>query len=354
MRRVGPAILFALVTSCAVAAHAEDLSGQPGRRNAWFVLPVVFSLPETSLAFGVTGGLHLVRPGLKTSSITPTVFYTVNRQSYGELIVQLFDSERTAISGELRAADFPYDFYGIGPLATKDAKESYAAQYAEVLLAREWEVVRGLRLGPKLHVRGERIADVQPSGNLASGGVPSGDYRAAGLGPTVTFDRRDDLFWPTTGAFVEVWALAYAAEGGRTFARASLEARRFTPLGGGHVLGVDVAAKAAAGDVPFTLLPRLGGARGLRGYYDGRWRDRCLWSTQAEWRFPIAWRVRGTAFAGVAGVAPSLARVGETRPRPAGGVGLRFRLTSTGLNVSGDVAFGEDGPLTYLTIGEAF
>ena len=133
-----------------------------------------------------------------------------------------------------------------------------------------------------------------------------------------------------------------------------MHGRHFLALGRGHVLGLDGRVEAAGGDVPFTLLPAIGGSSGLRGYLEGRWRDRWLWAAQGEWRFPIAWRLRAAVFGGVSGVAPSLARLGETRARPAGGLGLRFRLTSTGLDVRGDFAVGEDGAFTYLTIGEAF
>lgn len=335
-------------------ARAEEVSAGKARKNVWFVLPVVFYLPETSLAFGATGALHLVRTDRETSSVQPSVVYTLERQSYAEIIYQLFDSERTAIAGSIRAAHFPYQFYGIGALAREDAEERFTSRYAELLVAREWQVSKGLRLGPKLHARAEEVVEVEASGLLAASSAPSADYRAAGLGATLTYDDRDDLFWPTRGTLVEAWALAYAANAERTFARGSLAARRFVPLGGGHTVGIHARVDAAGGDVPFTLLPRVGGASGLRGYYEGRWRDRFLWSTQSEWRFPIAWRLRGTVFGGVAGVAPSLARIDDTRARPAGGLGLRMRVTSTGLNVRADVALGEDGPFTYLTIGEAF
>ena len=315
---------------------------------------MVFSLPETSLAFGVTGGLHLVRPGQRPSSVTPTVFYTLKRQIYGEVAWQLFDSSGV-LTGALRAARFPGNFYGVGPATPEQAKDDYTTRYIEALVSREWTIVGAFRVGASVHLRDEDLVAVTAGGTLASSGLaPAATYLAAGFGPVATYDDRDDLFWPTRGSLLQAWALAYAADRGRTFARGSFAGLTFLPLGGHQALGLEAHLEAAGGDVPFTLLPTIGGPLGLRGYEAGRFRDRFLWSTQAEWRFPLAWRFAGTLYGGVAGVSPGLGRIGETRPEPAGGAGLRFRLTSTGLNIRLDLAAGREGGLFYATLGEAF
>ena len=52
-----------------------------------------------------------------------------------------------------------------------------------------------------------------------------------------------------------------------------------------------------SGDVPFYALPTLGGSRELRGFIDGRFRDRSLWFLGLEWRLwviPRGFRIPGT------------------------------------------------------------
>jgi hypothetical protein len=321
--RVLGLVAAAFVVLPALASGEEG--GDGGSGAAWFGLPVLFYLPETSTGFGALGGVHLVQPGTRPSSVELDAVYTLEHQFSTDAMLQLFDQEGNALLVTAVGAYFPYRDYGSGPAATRSAEERYATRYAELLLAREWAVGPALRVGPRLHLRAEELVEAEPGGRIATGALPFRDYRVAGVGLSLTWDDRDDPFWPTRGTWVEAWALGYAGHGARPFLRGSGAVRRY-----------------------------LGGARGLRGYYEGRWRDRLLWSSQAEWRFAIVWRLEGTVFAGVGGVAPSRRRSCDTRPRPAGGAGLRLRVTSTGLHLRLDVATGQDGPAGYLTLGEAF
>jgi len=51
------------------------------------------------------------------------------------------------------------------------------------------------------------------------------------------------------------------------------------------VLAFGFFTQSSAGDLPFFLLPTLGGSRTLRGYIDGRWRGRAAWTAATEYRF---------------------------------------------------------------------
>lgn len=87
----------------------------------------------------------------------------------------------------------------------------------------------------------------------------------------------------------------------------------------------------------------------MRGYRSGHFRDTALWAVQTEYRFPVAWRVKGTVFASAGEVAPD---VGPTLFRDvelAARVGARFQLTDSGLHGRRDVAYSARG-----SVGEAF
>jgi hypothetical protein len=51
------------------------------------------------------------------------------------------------------------------------------------------------------------------------------------------------------------------------------------------VVAVRARIEQLAGDIPFYGLPTLGGSKDLRGFIDGRFRDRSLWLAGLEWRF---------------------------------------------------------------------
>ncbi|MFP8874166.1 MAG: BamA/TamA family outer membrane protein, partial [Myxococcota bacterium] len=50
-------------------------------------------------------------------------------------------------------------------------------------------------------------------------------------------------------------------------------------------LAIGAFAQGSLGSMPFYLLPALGGTHTLRGFVDGRWRDRAAWQAAAEYRF---------------------------------------------------------------------
>jgi len=96
------------------------------------------------------------------------------------------------------------------------------------------------------------------------------------------------------------------------------------------------------GDTPLLELGRFGGSETMRGYFEGRYTDRNLFSTQVEWRQKISplWGV--TAFVGVGGVAPTINQFSIDTARPAVGVGVRFLIDKKeDLNLRLDFGFGQ-------------
>jgi len=187
--------------------------------------------------------------------------------------------------------------------------------------------------------------------------LPGADgFSALGFGASVTWDSRDQVLWPTRGAFAQGWYLHFPSGIGRNdgYSRGSAEARIFLPLGRGRVLGLAAFLEEAHGATPFTLLPKLGSTRYLRGIREGRYRDRVAWAAQAELRLPLAGRVAGAVFGSFGDVGPDLEALTADTLKVAGGAGLRLRLTDQGANLRLDVAGSGTGPEVYLLLLEAF
>lgn len=325
--------------------------------TAWFGIPVVFWSPETRLGFGGTGGVHHRLEGApRASSAFLTGVYTIEEQGSLDLAGELYLGGGALFTGRARLVIFPDRFYGLGTHAHETHEERFTRRYAEAYGAFELPVLRGLRAGARFDARREAIVDVEADGALASGAVAGADgFWAVGLGPSVTWDTRDSAFWPTRGTFAQGMALLYPGTGGRApFRRAGIEIRRFVPLGARPVLGLAGAIDAASEATPFTLLPRLGSTRYLRGFREGRYRDLRSWWAQTELRVPVAGRLSLTAFGALGDVAPGFSDFELGSTKAAGGLGARWRVSDQGAHVRVDVAASRDGLSLYVLLLEAF
>jgi hypothetical protein len=376
MRAIVPVLLAVLLCGAAPPRDGStrerpgsDPSAEPGARVAaveappaqgtsWFALPVLFWLPETKLGFGATGGVHHHLGGAaRPSSAFLTAVYTLEGQGSLDLAADVYGAAGAVLSGRARLVYFPDAFYGIGPRTTIGDREEFTRRFAEATTALEWPIgTPHLRAGPRVDLRREIIADVAADSRLASGEIPGSDgFSAAGAGASVSWDTRDSTLWTTSGSYVQASFLAYPGVGEQPrFARGGVEGRAFLPLGAGRVLGFAAATEAASRETPFTLLPRLGSTRYLRGYREGRYRDRLSWWAQSELRVPLAWRLSAVGFAAVGDVAPSARDLSLETVKLAGGAGLRVRLTREGANVRIDVAASRAGVELYVLVLEAF
>ena len=109
------------------------------------------------------------------------------------------------------------------------------------------------------------------------------------------------------------------------------------------------------GTVPFNRLPELGGAKLLRGYYEGRFREKNLLALQGEFRSPLYKRFGFTLYAGAGAVAREFSGLTEARWKWTAGAGLRFRLRrDSRLNLRLDVAGNHETFGVYFLGLEAF
>ena len=347
-------------SATAPAPTAAGPAAPPARGISWFALPFLFWLPETRIGFAAASGIHFRLPGVeRASSVFLGAAYTLNHQSSVDLSTELALRSGTLLTARLRFVDFPDAFYGIGPSTPTSARETYTRRWSQGLFGAEFALDSGgkLRIGPRLDLRAERNSDVQPGGLIASGAVEDATgFTAVGLGGSAVWDTRDVPLFPHHGTFAELWYLQYPEALGhhRAFSVLSLEGRWFHPAGGDRVLAAAAYAEQAFGDVPFTLLPKLGSSSYLRGWLDGRFRDQLATAAQVELRVPIWDRFWGVGFFSLGEVARDLGALRLDALRVAGGLGLRFRLTPEGADIRFDVAEGGAGLQVYVLLLEAF
>ncbi len=109
----------------------------------------------------------------------------------------------------------------------------------------------------------------------------------------------------------------------------------------------------ADGILPFYLMGTLGGSSTLRGFRDFRFRDRHLLALQAEYRFEILTALDGAIFYDAGQVAPTLDRFRWRDFERDWGFGFRFGGNG-GVFLRLDLAYGGEGPRTWLRFGHVF
>ncbi len=332
-------------------------------KNRFVGAPLVYYTPETHLSFGGAFSYILRIAGCdkktRPSSISPLVIYTQLKQFKAELKTDLyFKDNRYHLESKIKTQKYPDKFFGIGNSTLKDDEESYTLKDNELDIAFSKAIGKGFNIGLEYRFADWRIVNKKEGGLLDSGGfIGSNKGTLSGLSVFVNHDTRDNIYYPMQGDYIVLDALVYPAFLGSTykFATFSLDVRKYATLFKTHVAAVQVLVKIQTGTVPFTELARMGGQNLMRGYFDGRFRDKNLMAVQAEYRMPLFWRFGLVGFAGAGNVSPKIDRSLHKDIKASYGFGLRFLFDKKEkIQVRFDYGMGKGTSGFYASIFEAF
>jgi outer membrane protein assembly factor BamA len=189
--------------------------------------------------------------------------------------------------------------------------------------------------------------------------VPGRDgYHISGFGGSFTYDTRNNAFSPDQGEMLQFYFNRFAHYFGSDYDYTNfvLDLRKFIMIYRHEVLAIQAYGFFNAGETPLRSLALLGGANFMRGYYQGRYRDKNLGIVQSEYRIPLFWRFGATVFGDLGNVAPNLAGINFQGIKYSYGGGIRFALNPTEkLNLRLDYGIGEGKSNGfYFQLGEAF
>ena len=343
----------------------DGTSRKPGQDITPLLVPIPFK--NTQVGWGLAlmaGAIHRFDPDttLKPSTGMAGGFYTENG-SWGLMAVEMarLQGDAWRLRAMLSHFSVRYDFYGVG----EDAGE--AGRSIPLQQEMDFVYVSALRrlaprfyLGPTVLWMRTSVELREPPGSAIEP-LPEDLARSDLVAPGIDgeFDSRDDDYWPTSGSYAKLRGSFYsdALGSSRTFQRylAAWSWYSRTPAVR-TILAANVNVAGAAGDVPFYALPSIGAGRfPLRGYTQGRYRDRVMTTVQVEVRHHLENRLGATAFAGFGQVAPDAGAIFEAQVLAAGGLGVRYQLARQyPMHMRLDYAWGRDGGLFYFSVGEAF
>jgi outer membrane protein assembly factor BamA len=244
----------------------------------WFAYPFAFYSPETSLAFGAGGILSFKlsdRFGSKPSSITASGYYTINNQ-YNITIqpeIYLAEDKYKVWSKFNYAKEFDF-FYGVGNSSPEIENDKYLQENFLFQFKIQPKLFdERLNLGINYEFRRMNVADTKGNPYLdsatyrgSSGGLTSG------LGLAVSWDSRDNIFYPSTGGYYEFSSSNFGEFIGSDFnySKFIFDFRRFFSLPINHIVALQTYFMIETGSAPFYDLALLGGDRLMRGYLLGR------------------------------------------------------------------------------------
>ncbi len=354
--------LCVLCSTCGVARQLVSLEPDTTQRSVsrLFPLPILFYTPETGVAGGAAA-LLLMRDTLapRPSTLTANVIYTERKQAIAELDGDLyFHRDDYRLLTQFVFQRYPNKFFGIGDFTSLSNEETYTLQsfVARAVLYRT--IVSNVHAGPLLRYETASMKEIDPAGLLASGTIMgSNGSSSAGLGFALNWDSRDNTFAASSGSFYQITGLFYSTSfgGNQNFNDILIDTRNYIEVFPAHVVAFQAAAEFMGGNVPFQNLVRFGGQNTVRGYYDGRYRDKNGIALQGEYRFPVWWRFGVIAFAGVGQVAHTVSDIALNRFWFAGGGGLRFYWNDKEhISLRLDCGIGNNSTGTYITVSEAF
>ena len=295
--------------------------------------------------------------------------WSIRNYTLADGVVEIpFADERFAVSGRARWRDgTQLPFYGLGAASLKVQRSSYALQ--------EVNIGSGVTYRPspwfKVGAGAEAMLLESGAGDgryrtveavFAPAAVPgllaSPDYLHAEV--TAAIDWRESEGYTRRGGYYAVTAHRYddRSDGRYTFNEAHFDVRQFIPLLNEHwviALRGLVRTTDLDGDqqVPFFLLPSLGGSTTLRAYPDGRFRDRHALLLSGEYRW-IPGRVLDMALFVDAGKVT--ARRGDLDLEGLNtsyGIGARFHAPAATV-LRTEVAHGREGYRFHFAFGKAF
>lgn len=311
-------------------------------------------------------GLGLVAAGLYRTDPNDSILPPSNVSLYGDVSSVGFymlgvrgnhiaPKGRYRIDYHLYFYSFPADFWGIGyEMGDNDANKSDMKRWqAQAEVSFLFRVADNFYIGPMAsydYVIGKHIERPE-----LLQGMDQHTWNV-GAGVSLVYDNRDNLTNPHRGIYLNINQMFRPGFMGNdyAFSTAAFRFDAYQRLGKGTVLAEDIGANLNFGNPSWGMMAELGGTHSMRGYYEGRYRDKHSLEATVELRQHV-WKRNGiVVWVGAGTIFPKFSALRSKQILPNAGVGYRWEFKKN-VNVRLDYGFGKSGQSGFLfNINEAF
>lgn len=262
---------------------------------------------------------------------------------------------RYRIDYHLYFYSFPSDFWGIGyEMGDNDDNKSDMKRWqAQAEASFLFRVADNFYVGPMAaydYVIGKQIERPE-----LLQGMDKHTWNV-GVGVSLVYDNRDNLTNPHRGIYLNLKQMFRPKFMGNDYAFSTTHFRfdAYQRLSKGTILAEDFGANLNFGNPSWGMMAELGGTSSMRGYYEGRYRDKHSLEATVELRQHV-WKRNGiVVWVGAGTVFPKFSALRSRQILPNAGVGYRWEFKKN-VNVRLDYGFGKSGQSGFLfNINEAF
>ena len=333
------------------------------------ILPVFGYAQETGAEFGLTGIYNFFTDKGDTTIFTSNINSVISLTTESQINLKLESDIWTTGNlyhyiAAIRYKKYPFNYYGLGDQTLAADKIPLTQKYIQLNLEAERKITKNYYAGLNALFENfnfeEDLQDTSYDPNSVYGGF-GGKYLALGI--SQSYDSRNSNTETTKGLYARA-KYAYAPNfwGGDNFTGSifSVDLRGFFPLHKQVTIGIQgVYETLFSKNIPFYLTNQLGNDEMMRGYYQGRYRNKNYLAGQSEIRYRLHARVGLAAFLGAGTVYSD--KIDLSHLKLSGGGGLRYFFDlEHNSSIRLDYAVGEkrqgekrQGGF-YLALGQAF
>lgn len=325
--------------------------------------PIAFYTPETRIGLGFMSytmlKMNKLDSNCRTSNIQNYATYTQNHQFTIENEWRLFaHHERYIFSGTIDYTRFPELFFGIGNQSKVTESELYTFDLVKLQSKNLRQIKKNTFLGFQYDM--QNLFNVKMSNKMMMHveGVYGGDgYVTSGIGPLFVFDSRNNVLNSSKGLYAEAMLSVNDKTIFSHFNYQTLlfDIRKYQTFKKHYTLALNAYSCFNFGKVPFRAMPVIGGARLMRGFYRGRFRDNNLIVLQLESRIHLYKRFGIVLFAGMGQVSNKINHFTLDGFKYNYGYGIRYKINKKeNINLRLDMGLTEEGHGLYIVFAESF
>lgn len=361
----------------------DSVDTKPKKKNFFSKISDYFSNsnkydPSKKIDFGIIGGPHynsttgfglgIVASGLYSYDRKDPELPLSNLSLFGDVTTSgflviglrgnnIFPKEKYRFDYSLYVYTFPSKLWGIGYDAgnNDDNETSYSRVKFEVKPRFLFRLAKNTYLGPIADVQYVKVSDLDAHGLSLLGSNPGMKFFTAGGGLSFVYDSRDVMLNATKGWFVQVDQIFNPSFFGNDYVyhNTDITVATYHKAWKGAIIAGEYHSLFNYKDVPWPMLASVGGPSRMRGYFEGRYRDKNIVEAQIELRQHL-WKRNGMAvWVGAANVFPKFDAMRLRKTLLNGGIGYRWAFKQ-GVNVRLDLGFTKNGMGFTFNINEAF